>query len=193
MKDEDFKDFNDYINELKKESDRGLILVGTSFIDQKLKKSLEAFCINHKSSERLISDRNAPLGTFSSRVDACLSLGLIDEFEHSEISLLRKIRNEFAHGLHGLDYGNKKVEGLISSLKSDLPIVEKNQKFENRFKIINSLVCLITKLYYRPEYVISEKRTIKNWAGDIGKWIPVEKEQPKEGEVVLAITQKKNK
>ena len=36
MKDEDIKDFNDYINELKKESDRGLILVGTSFIDQKL-------------------------------------------------------------------------------------------------------------------------------------------------------------
>jgi len=193
MREKDLIDFNAYLDELKRESDRGLVLVGTSFIDEKLKLTLISFCIDSKSTNRLINEFNSPLGTFSSRVDACLALGLIDEFEHHEISILRKIRNELAHGLHGMTYEDVKIKGLISSLSSDLPIENDGLKFESRFKILNSFICIISRLYYRPEYVIEEKRTTKNWAGDLGKWIAMKDEKPKKGQIVIAVGKTKDK
>ena len=193
MREKDLIDFNAYLDELKRESDRGLVLVGTSYIDEKLKLTLLSFCTESKSTSRLINEFNSPLGTFSSRVDACLALGLIDEFEHHEISILRKIRNELAHGLHGMSYEDVKIKGLISSLSSDLPVEHDGQKFESRFKILNSFICIISRLYYRPEYVVEEKRTTKNWAGDLGKWISMKDKKPKEGQTVIAVGKTKEK
>jgi mannitol operon repressor len=104
MQTKDLEDLSTFLRELQAESDRGLALVGASVIDDKLAASVKAFLAESKVVPRLVDDANAPLGTFSSRVNACLSLGLIDQFEYDEITLIRKVRNEFAHGLHGTTF-----------------------------------------------------------------------------------------
>ena len=114
-----------FVEELKRESDRGLPLVATALIDQLLRDSLRAlFCAN-ASVSKLLDESNAPLGTFSSRIEACFALGLIEQFEYGEIHILRKVRNEFAHARHGIDFKAPKVQGLCSSLKADLPLVQR--------------------------------------------------------------------
>jgi mannitol operon repressor len=101
MKPEDRTDLARFLEELQHESDRGLALVGGAVVDDKLRATLAAFFVECSAVAKLIDQGNAPLGAFSARADACLALGLIDDFEYSEINLVRKIRNEFAHGLHG--------------------------------------------------------------------------------------------
>jgi mannitol operon repressor len=95
------EDLAEFVGELKKESDQGLPLVAVALIDDLLEKTLKAFFCEGSSASKLLCEGNAPLGTLSSRIEACFALGLIDKFEHSEISILRKVRNEFAHAKHG--------------------------------------------------------------------------------------------
>ena len=113
MNTEAFNELNQFFVELQRESDRGLALVGPAHIDEKLLQVLTAFLCHEKASSRLLTEGNSPLGTFSSRTDACLALGFIDEFEYAEISLVRKIRNEFAHTTHGTTFKSPRIAGLF--------------------------------------------------------------------------------
>ncbi len=108
------EDLAQFVEELKKETDRSLPLVGAALIDEKLLETLQAFFVEGKSSKRLLMEGNAPLGTFSSRIEACYSLGLIDEFEYQEVSL---IRNEF--GCSSFASTKKRIKKQLLSLKNE--------------------------------------------------------------------------
>ena len=195
MRPDDIKDLTTFLTELQRETDRGLPLVGTAFIDQKLRDTLESFFIDDKVGSKLLDDPNSPLGSFSSRLDCCYALGLINNYEHTEINLLRKVRNEFAHAKHGINFNSVKIAGLCSTLKSDLPLDADHPINQPRFRFINAVTCIITRLYYRPEWVASEKRTVKSYGEELGKWISVKDQLPPEAEIVLAVlgSSKKNK
>lgn len=152
-----------FVEELKSETDRGLPLVGAALIDEKLFEALDAFFIEGKSSKKLLSEGNAPLGTFSSKIDACYALGLIDEFEYQEIGVIRKIRNEFAHAKHGLSFETKKIKDYCTSLQAEIPQDLDIPTDGPRFKFMNSVVCIVLRLYYRATWVQKERRSPKAW------------------------------
>lgn len=188
MKEEDTADLAHFFSELQRETDRGLPLVAAALIDEKLLGALQSFLCVGKAAERLLSGPNAPLGTFSARIEACFALGLIDEFEYHEISLIRKIRNVFAHSKHGLCFGSEKVLGLCTSLKSDLPQGFDYPVNEARFRFINATVCLILRLYYRGAWVAQERRQPKVWvAPGQTRWRSIAEEKPPMGVPVVAI------
>ncbi|TAL21927.1 MAG: transcriptional regulator, partial [Aquabacterium sp.] len=110
------EDLAKFVAELKRETDRGLPLVGAALIDDRLTETLRSFFCESPSASKLIDDANAPLGTFSSRTEMCFALGLVDEYEYTEIGLIRKVRNEFAHAKHGITFSSPRVQGLCSSL-----------------------------------------------------------------------------
>lgn len=182
------EDLARFVSELRRETDRGLPLVGAALIDEKLLRALDAFFIEGKAAERLLSDNNGPLGTFSSRIDACAALGLIDEFEYREISLIRKVRNEFAHAKHGLTFQSETIRGLCSSLQSDLPTGADYPLADPRFRFTNAVVCMVLRLYYRPEWVEKERRSSKTWVThDATKWRSIAEEKPPEGVPFMVI------
>jgi len=185
------EDLARFIEELKAETDRGLPLVGTALIDEKLRETLKAFFTNGKSSNKLLNDANAPLGTFSSRLEACKALALIDDYEYSEINLLRKVRNEFAHAKHGISFKSEKIEGFCSTLVSNLPEGENFPLSDPRFRFMNAVVCIVLRLYYRPEWVRKEKRVSKEWGENDGKWIPISEKEPPEGVPIIAMVKRK--
>lgn len=115
MRPEDLTDLSRFLEELQTESDRGLALVGASVLDDKVRATLASFFVECRPASRLLEVPNAPLGAFSARADLCLALGLVDQFEHTEISLIRKIRNEFAHGLHGTNFQSERIAAYCSS------------------------------------------------------------------------------
>jgi len=190
MRTEDIIDFRKFIDELSKETDRGLPLVSMALIDEKLRDTLESFFIEGEVTKKLLDEFNSPLGSLSSRLTTCYALGLIDDYEYSEINILRKVRNEFAHLKHGINFSTEKIKGLCSSLKSQLPEGEDYPLNNPRFRFRNAVICIVLRLIYRPEWVLKEKRLNKNWSQGNDKWIPFKEQQPPEGMPIIAMAKK---
>ena len=84
-----------FFQEIGAESDRGLALIASAFIDEIFKDTLQAFfCF---PAPHLLVGKHAPLGTFSAQIEMCHALGLIDDVERNDCDYIRRIRNEFAH------------------------------------------------------------------------------------------------
>jgi mannitol operon repressor len=185
------EDLAKFVEELKKESDRGLPLVAAAFVDDLLKETLRAFCCEGAPSSKLLDGANAPLGSFSSRTNACLALGLIDQFEYNEITLLRKVRNEFAHTKHGMSFKSSRVQGLCASLKSDLPQEAGYPLNEPRFRFINAAVIIVLRLYHRPDWVALERRKPKSWVSkEDTQWRSFQEDPPTSGAPIMVIGHK---
>jgi DNA-binding MltR family transcriptional regulator len=84
---------------VKGESDRGLVLINATILDELLKQYLLAHLVEHKDIEKLFNGVSAPLGTFSARILFSFAVGLLPEDEYRELNLIRNIRNEFAHSV----------------------------------------------------------------------------------------------
>jgi len=92
-----------FYEELQKETPRGAVLLGAAFLDEHLRQLIEVFLIDSKSVVgKFLEGENAPLGTFSARIQATYCMGLISEEEFRDLNIIRGIRNQFAHSLHGL-------------------------------------------------------------------------------------------
>jgi DNA-binding MltR family transcriptional regulator len=89
-------------NLLTGESDRGCALVAGEAFNELLGSMLGRLFVECKASRLLLKGGgNAPLGTYSARMRACFALGLISEDEHSDLDVIRRIRNSAAHFVEG--------------------------------------------------------------------------------------------
>lgn len=188
------EDLAKFVDELKRESDRGLALVAAALIDDRLCETLRSFFCDNSSAAKLLDEGNAPLGAFSVRAEACRALGLIDENEFSEIALIRKVRNEFAHAKHGMSFQNSRVQGLCATLKSNLPEGGDYPINEPRFRFTNAAVSIVLRLYHRPEWVALQRRQPKEWLPQSAtEWRDITKEQPPPGVPVMVLGKAKPK
>jgi len=152
----------DFLNEFNKESDRGAALVAASMLDEKLKEILSGFFVEKSTSKELLTGYNAPLGTFSARASATLCLGLIQENEFKEITLIRKIRNEFGHDWQSISFESGRVSELCMELPWLGPIeLENTSTPRSRFN--SAVAILLTDLLWRVRLVTKERRILKIW------------------------------
>jgi mannitol operon repressor len=163
MRDADVKDFSVFLHEFQSETDRGAALVGAALIDQRLADTLRAFMVAGKVAGELLDGGTAPLGTFSARARASYALGLLDQHEFSECNIIRKIRNEFAHRVHGTAFTTPPIASLCHSLQSDLPDGRDGFKDNPRGIFINAVVLTVMRLTYRAEWVATERRVTRSW------------------------------
>lgn len=186
MKPDDQADLAAFLGEMQLETDRGLPLVVAALIDEKLRETLQSFFCDVRSPvERLLTERNAPLGTLAARADACLALGLIEASEHETIGLIRKIRNEFAHARHGLTFLDQKIDGLCGTLKVEVPGGAELGPNQARTRFTYAAMDLVLRLFYRGRWVALERRVPKIWidAGEM-RWRTMDEPIP-EGRTVL--------
>jgi hypothetical protein len=163
MREEDIQDLSAFLREFQDETDRGAALVGAAVIDHRLQETLRAFMVSEKVASTLLNGGSAPLGSFSSRIDAAFALGLTTEHEYSECHIIRRIRNEFAHRKHGVTFADQKISALCDNLQSGLPGGREEFKGKPRFIFINAVVLISTGLTYRSEWVKKEKRVTRTW------------------------------
>lgn len=151
-----------FLGEFNKESDRGAALVAASMLDERLQEILSNFLVQSPTSKELLGGFNAPLGTFSARAAAALSLGLIQENEFNEIALIRKIRNEFGHGWKPLSFESGRVADLCRQLPWLGP-AEHEAGATVRARFNAAVAILLTDLLWRVHLVSKERRTLKVW------------------------------
>jgi len=162
MTEEDLKYFSGFLSEFQKETDRGAALVGAALIDTRVERTLRGHFVNKRIADELLSGGNAPIGTLSARMKLAYSLGLITRLEFQECDLIRKIRNEFAHDVHGLSFRTPKIADLAARLQANTP---DHKRFEgNALRLfINSVILLSMSLWYRPEYATKFRATERSW------------------------------
>lgn len=151
-----------FLGEFNKESDRGAALVAASMLDEQLQEILSSFLVESPTSKELLVGFNAPLGTFSARAAAALSLGLIQENEFKEIALIRKIRNEFGHGWKPISFESGRVADLCRQLPWLGP-AEHEAGANVRARFNAAVAILLTDLLWRVRLVSKERRALKVW------------------------------
>ena len=104
--------FEEFWSLLEDESSRGLAIVIAAYLDEKLGAML-----------------GQPKGSFDSRINNALAVGLLTRNEYDDLHEIRKLRNAFAHNLRAKDFDAAKSQH-VGSLKtwsiaaSELPSYE---------------------------------------------------------------------
>lgn len=144
------------------ESDRGAALVAASMLDDRLHEILAAFMLDIPTSKDLLSGFHAPLGTFAARSSIALSLGLIQLNEFEEITIVRKIRNEFGHGWKPVSFDSGEVVELCNKLPWLGPKKEETgSNLRSRFNFLVAI--LLADLMWRTRLVVKERCTVREW------------------------------
>jgi mannitol operon repressor len=163
MQDEpEINDLSEFLREFNKESDRGAALTAAAVLDERLAEILKAFFADVGAVKDLLYGAHAPLATFSARTATAYALGLIQENEYREISLIRKIRNEFGHSWRGVSFDSQRVRQITNELPwLGPPEYEAGATARARFNA--AIAILLTDLLWRARLVCSERRSIKQW------------------------------
>jgi mannitol operon repressor len=156
----DLRDFVAFVTEFNKETDRGAALVGAALVDSRLESLLRGHLLNEDIAEKLLSNSaGSPLGGFSARIKMCYALGLITEVEFKECEVIRRVRNQFAHQLHGLTYDDQQIADWCDNLKA-MTYMEGSA----RQRFINSVITLCMVLWYRPAHAAPFKAQERKWS-----------------------------
>jgi DNA-binding MltR family transcriptional regulator len=107
-----FSELFDY----REKSDRAIAIIGPAFLDLLLGSILTEFLVDDEEEVNRLLQPEGPLSTYGGRVTACYCLGLIGEIVKSDLRLVGKIRNRFAHDLDA-GFSDPKVGGWCGALR----------------------------------------------------------------------------
>lgn len=99
---EELRQYKLFVNEIKNESDRAAVILGTSQLDVLLYQLIEGFLLPSTSSRDDLLDGDKPLASFSARINFAYRVGLIDAEFVRALHIVRKIRNSYAHEVSGV-------------------------------------------------------------------------------------------
>lgn len=99
--------FDEFVHQFKEETDRAAVILGTSKLDFQLSQLVNHFLVPNYSKNDDLFDGDGPLSTFSAKINLAFRLGLIDSQFAKALHIVRRIRNDFAHGVYNtrLDTG----------------------------------------------------------------------------------------
>ena len=114
--------------EFDKESDRAAVILVGSIVDELLKSLLSAHLVAVTSSkDDLFDGPNAPLSDFNARIEMAYRLGIVSVKFTRDLHLIRKIRNEFAHNIHGCSFNDARVSSRIVELTKSHGIIGRSK------------------------------------------------------------------
>lgn len=110
-------DIDDLFLELRHESDAGLAIISTSYIDSQLE---HAWRRNMPSltgkSDELLFDNDGPLSTMSAKIRLAHALGWLTDTDAADLHLMRRIRNRFAHDPQKRTFDDSEIKAWVNSM-----------------------------------------------------------------------------
>lgn len=158
------EDWEAFIQEFSQESDRACALLGAAYLDELLTELLLSFLIDDKESMNLLGLEKpyAPIGTFSSKILTCFCLGMMDRIQFKDLTSIRRIRNKFAHSLHGLSFQESEIEKECNRL-----MVHRMTPFnlDARNKFVTTVMILSVDIDAQRRDFLPQRRTIPDYFG----------------------------
>jgi len=112
-------DWFELVKESQSDSDRGCALLLAAFLEAHLEELLRSAFIRRKNVVDSLFEYPGPLCTFSAKIRIAYCLRLLHHYEYRDLIRIQKIRNKFAHELHGLSFKkDKEIARLCRSLES---------------------------------------------------------------------------
>ena len=103
--------------EFNQESDRAAAIVATAMLEESLKvllrKRLGEPC---SPREDILEGDQAPLQSFSAKINAAVQLGAISAHMARDLHLIRRIRNDFAHHPLNLTFESERIRNRVRAL-----------------------------------------------------------------------------
>lgn len=129
-------DFDAVLNlqrELEAESDRGAALVASAMLEEELRGLLDAFLVASTASpDSLFDGANAPLSSFSAKIDVAFRLGKISNQLCRDLHLVRRIRNDVAHRPSGCTFEDPSLRDRVLELTKSHGLYERSPKWAAR-------------------------------------------------------------
>jgi DNA-binding MltR family transcriptional regulator len=114
-------DWNSFFKEIQDESPRAAVIIASAFLDAQLRVIIGKSLVDDpKIVDELLGSEDKPdrpLSSFSSRIKMAYCLGLISKSVYHDLDLIRKIRNKFAHKMHGYSFDEPEIVNWCKSLK----------------------------------------------------------------------------
>lgn len=115
-----------FIAEFQKETDRASVILSAAMLEQELETVLKATFVPIPSGDdNLFSSPNAPLASFSAKIDISFRVGMISQKLCRDLHLIRKIRNDFAHNVTGCSFESSSVRSRVLELIRSTGMVDR--------------------------------------------------------------------
>jgi DNA-binding MltR family transcriptional regulator len=110
-------DVDAHIARMKSESDRGVMILAATLVEDALLTVLERTvkCPNGEMRNAIFTN-DGPLASFSRRIDFALALGAITKNYHQSINTIRFIRNAAAHSHVDVDFSTPEVKWALGTM-----------------------------------------------------------------------------
>ena len=137
--------------QIANESPRGMVLVAAAELDRLLLDLMKAFLRPGAGQNALLTGGNAPLATFSGKIAAAHALNLISDQEFRELSMVRRIRNDFAHEIN-VSFEHETVRSRVQELS----------QYRSKAEIAESFEASVVKLILELSSAIRGAQSIDN-------------------------------
>jgi len=113
------------MQEFSKESDRASVILAAAMLEQELESLLRLRLVPSPNQEDALFDTpNAPISSFSAKIELAYRVGIISPRTARELHLVRRIRNDFAHNITGCTFENAAVQNRVVELVKSQGVVE---------------------------------------------------------------------
>lgn len=110
-------DLQGFAAEFQSEGDRATAILAAALLDERLRQLLATYLIDDEKEVALLLEQEQPLGSFGARIRAAYCLGLLDKDLYAILSNIKKVRNSFAHELHGLTFEDQTIASVCGVLR----------------------------------------------------------------------------
>lgn len=114
-------DYKFFFKEIQNESPRAAVIISSAFLDAQLRVIIAKSLVDDpKIVDELLGSEDkpdCPLSSFSSRIKMAYCLGLISKSVCHDLDNIRRIRNKFAHKMHGYSFDEPEIISRCKSLK----------------------------------------------------------------------------
>ena len=102
------------IRALKERSHAGVAIVGAALVEEEVLRALitKMRALSRTMHKRLF-DGYGPLSSFSGKIDVAYALGIVTKETYEDLTIIRRVRNQFAHSRVLVDFSSIEIRALF--------------------------------------------------------------------------------
>jgi DNA-binding MltR family transcriptional regulator len=147
---DDFEE--ELLEKLEHDSDRAAGIIAASMIEARMEGFLQMLMQRDKIIEERLFKPSGPLGSFSAKIDLFFILNLISKKAHTDLVIIKNVRNDFAHRLKIRDFMSPSIRDKVKNLslvETHVTHGDRNKKGDN---VITLGIPVAVPFMWLPQY-----------------------------------------